>query len=163
MEQQTLKRAKGIKLLVLDVDGVLTDGGLYYGTDGEILKKFHVHDGAGIKVVLGTGIQVAVISSRQTLAVDIRMDELGVSNVLQGVQDKFESLNNLVKRLDIKLDAVACVGDDVADIPMMRCVGLAVAVANARQQVKESAHYSTSAKGGHGAVREVCDLLLVAR
>ena len=77
------ERAKGIKLLVLDVDGVLTDGGLYYGTDGEMLKKFHVHDGAGIKAVLGTGIQVAVISSRQTPAVDIRMEELGVSNVLQ--------------------------------------------------------------------------------
>ena len=160
---ETLKRAKGIKLLVLDVDGVLTDGGLYYGTDGEMLKKFHVHDGAGIKAVLGTGIQVAVISSRQTPTVDIRMEELGVSNVLQGVQDKLESLNSLVKRLGIKLDAVACIGDDVADIPMLRCVGLAIAVANARQQVKESAHSLTSAKGGSGAVREVCDLLLVAR
>jgi 3-deoxy-D-manno-octulosonate 8-phosphate phosphatase (KDO 8-P phosphatase) len=163
VEQQTLTRVKEIKLLVLDVDGVLTDGGLYYGTDGEILKKFHVHDGAGIKALLKAGIQVAVISSRHTPAVDIRMDELGVSNVLQGAQNKLDSLNSLVEHLGIKLNAVACIGDDVADIPMMRCVGLAVAVANARQQVKKCAHYSTSAKGGHGAVREICDLLLVAR
>ena len=163
MEQGTLERAKEIELLVLDVDGVLTDGGLYYGPDGEAFKRFHVHDGAGIKALLEAGIRVAVISSRQAPAVDHRMKELGVSEVLQGIADKLQALNGLVERLGLELGAVACVGDDVADVPMMRNVGLAVAVADARQQTKEAAHHSTSARGGHGAVREVCDLLLVAR
>ena len=163
MEQQTLERAKNVELLVLDVDGVLTDGSLYYGPDGEAIKRFHVHDGAGIKAVLQAGIKVAVISSRQASAVDNRMSELGVSDILQGIRDKLEALNDLADRLGIELSAVACVGDDVADVPMMRSVGLAIAVVDARQQARDSAHYSTSAKGGYGAVREVCDLLLVAR
>ena len=161
--EQALERAKNTELLILDVDGVLTDGSLYYGPDGEVIKRFHVHDGAGIKAVLEAGIKVAVISSRRTPAVDKRMHELGVSHVLQGVGDKLQALNELGERLGIELNAVACVGDDVSDVPMMRSVGLAVAVADARQQAKESAHYSTAARGGHGAVREVCDLLLVAR
>ena len=158
-----MERAKKVELLVLDVDGVLTDGSLYYGPDGEAIKRFHVHDGAGIKAVLQAGIKVAVISSRQASAVDNRMSELGVADVLQGSRDKLEALNGLVGRLGIELSAVACVGDDVADVPMMRSVGLAIAVVDAQQQARESAHYSTSAKGGYGAVREVCDLLLVAR
>ena len=163
MDRQTLERAKNIELLVLDVDGVLTDGSLYYGPDGEVLKRFHVHDGAGIKALLEAGVRVAVISSRQAPAVGCRMEELGVSDVLEGTADKFQALKGLVERLGIELGAVACVGDDIADVPMMRCVGLAVAVVDARQETVEAAHYSTSARGGHGAVREVCDLLLVAR
>lgn len=163
MRRETLESAKGIELLVLDVDGVLTDGGLYYGAEGEALKRFHVHDGAGIKAVLDAGIKVAVISSRKTPAVDIRMRELGVSDVLQGIDNKLEALNALAGRLGIELEAVACLGDDIADVPMMRSVGLAIAVVDARRQAKESAHHTTSERGGHGAVREVCELLLVAR
>ena len=163
MEPDTLRRAERIELLVLDVDGVLTDGSLYYGSDGEGLKRFHVHDGAGIKAVLEAGIKVAVISSRHARAVDARMKELGVSDVLQGTADKLEALAELAGRLGIELSSVACVGDDVADVPMMRSVGLAIAVMDAQQQATEAAHYSTSTRGGHGAVREVCELLLVAR
>ena len=150
-------------MLVLDVDGVLTDGALYYGAGGESLQRFHVHDGAGIKAVMEAGIAVAVISSRTTPAVTARMRELGVENVIQGAVDKFEALTSLAGQLGIGLDEVACIGDDMADVPMMRPSGLAVAVADARRPAIEVAHHRTSAKGGHGAVREVCEMLLLTR
>ena len=163
MTPDTLERARAIELLVLDVDGVLTDGGLYYGAGGESLQRFHVHDGAGIKAVMAAGITVAVISARRTRAVTTRMNELGVANVMQGTADKAEALTELAGQLGIKLDAVACVGDDLADVPMMNKAGLAIAVAGARGPAVEAAHYRTTARGGHGAVREVCDMLLLAR
>ena len=163
MEASTLERAKAIELLVLDVDGVLTDGSLFYGPDGEALKRFHVHDGAGIKTVLAAGIKVAVISARQSPAVQTRMRELGVEDVQQGCDDKLQALQGLMERLNVGPERVACIGDDLTDVPMMRNVGLSVAVLNAQQQAIDAAHYTTEAKGGHGAVREVCNLLLVAR
>ena len=163
MTPDTLERARKIELLVLDVAGVLTDGALYYGAGGESLQRFHVHDGAGIKAVLAAGIAVAVISSRRTPAVTARMKELGVAEVLQGAEDKLKALTELAGRMRITLDAVACVGDDLTDIAMMRKAGLAIAVADARVPAVEAAHYRTSANGGHGAVREVCDMLLLAR
>ena len=163
MDAGTMDRASGIELLVLDVDGVLTDGGLYFGADGEALKRFHVHDGAGIKAVMKAGIQVAVISARETPTVTARMHELGVQEVFQGSNDKLETLTELMSRLEIESAKVACVGDDLADVSMMGVVGLAIAVQNARPQALDAAHYRTSAKGGDGAVREVCDLLLAAR
>ena len=163
MDAGTMDRARGIELLVLDVDGVLTDGGLYFGADGEALKRFHVHDGAGIKAVMKAGIQVAVISARETPAVTARMHELGVQEVFQGSNDKLETLTELMSRLEIESAKIACVGDDLADVSMMEVVGLAIAVQNARPQALDTAHYRTSAKGGDGAVREVCDLLLAAR
>ena len=163
MEHDTLERARRIELLVLDVDGVLTDGGLYYGAGGESLQRFHVHDGAGIKAVLAAGIAVAVISARRTPAVDKRMNELGVADILQGTVNKLEALTEIALRMGIELSAVACVGDDLADVPMMSRVGLAVAVADAQKPAVQAAHYRTSAKGGRGAVREVCELLLLAR
>ena len=163
MTPETLERARAIELLVLDVDGVLTDGGLYYGAGGESLQRFHVHDGAGMKAVMAAGIRVAVISARRSPAVTTRMNELGVEDVLQGTADKAEAIAELSGRLGIELEAVACVGDDMADVPMMKRAGLAIAVADARDPAVETAHYRTAARGGHGAVREVCDMLLLAR
>ena len=163
MTPDTLERARRIRLLVLDVDGVLTDGGLYYGAGGESLQRFHVHDGAGIKAVMAAGIAVAVISARRTPAVTARMKELGVKTVVQGEENKLEAVTELAERMDIGLDAVACVGDDTTDVPMMRRAGLAIAVADARRPAAEVSHYRTSARGGHGAVREACDMLLLAR
>jgi 3-deoxy-D-manno-octulosonate 8-phosphate phosphatase (KDO 8-P phosphatase) len=163
VDQSVLERARHVELLVLDVDGVLTDGSLFFGPEGEVLKKFHVRDGAGIKAVLKAGIAVAVISSRSSRTVDTRMRELGVTEVLQGCSDKLDALDGILPRLRVDLGRVACMGDDVADVPMMQRVGFPVAVNDAHEAVKSVAHFCTAAPGGHGAVREVCDLLLMAR
>ena len=163
MAPDTMARARRVRLLVLDVDGVLTDGGLYYGAGGESLQRFHVHDGAGIKAVMAAGIEVAVISARSTPAVTARMKELGVETVIQGEENKLEELTGLAGQMGIGLDAVACIGDDTTDVPMMRRAGLAIAVADAREPALDAAHFQTAARGGHGAVREACDMLLLAR
>lgn len=158
-----LEGAEQIKLLVLDVDGVLTDGALLFGRNGEELKRFHVRDGAGITALMAEGVEVAVISARESPAVDRRMAELDVATVLQGRQDKLAALNDLLVGSHLQLHEVACIGDDVADVPMMRSVGLAIAVADAHEAAKEASDYETAAEGGRGAVREVCDLLLETR
>lgn len=163
MTPDTLARARRVRLLILDVDGVLTDGGLYYGAGGESLQRFHVHDGAGIKAVMAAGIEVAVISARSTPAVTARMKELGVETVIQGEENKLEALTGLAGQMGIGLEAVACIGDDTTDVPMMRRAGLAIAVADAREPALDAAHFQTAARGGHGAVREACDMLLRAR
>ncbi|MBH97135.1 MAG: phenylphosphate carboxylase subunit delta [Rhodospirillaceae bacterium] len=154
---------KNIRLLALDVDGVLTDGSLYYGQNGELMKKFNVHDGAGIKAVCDAGIEVAIISSRETKIVTNRMNELGVKNILQGIEDKLSALNSLAKKMDIDLNAVAYVGDDIADLKVLEKVGLAITVKNGQNEAKQKAHYCTTANGGEGAVREICELLLMHR
>lgn len=157
------QRAADIRLLVLDVDGVLTDGRLYFSAQGEELKVFHVRDGAGIVQVLRAGIAVAVISGRDSRAVERRMTELGVSLVRQGVSDKLASLRELLDILGLGPQAVACVGDDTPDLPLLANTRLGIAVAAAHPAVREKAHYVTRLPGGQGAVREVCDLLLAAR
>ncbi len=157
------QRAADIRLLVLDVDGVLTDGRLYFSPQGEEMKVFHVRDGAGIVQVLRAGIAVAVISGRDSRAVDRRMAELGVSWVRQGVNDKLAALREMLDILGLGPQAVACVGDDTPDLPLLASTRLGVAVADAHVSVREKAHYVTRLPGGHGAVREVCDLLLAAR
>jgi 3-deoxy-D-manno-octulosonate 8-phosphate phosphatase (KDO 8-P phosphatase) len=155
-----LERAHDIRLLVLDVDGVLTDGQLYFSARGEELKRFHVRDGAGIVQLLRAGLQIAVISGRESRAVERRMTELGVTWIRQGVQDKLAALRELLDILALGPQAVASVGDDVADLPLFEVVRLAIAVADAHASVKSRAHFITQALGGFGAVREVCDLLL---
>ena len=155
-----VERASDIRLLVLDVDGVLTDGRLYFSARGEQTKCFHVRDGAGLKQVLKAGLQVAVISGRQSKAVDKRMSELGVTWIRQGVEDKLTALRELLDLLNLTPQAVASVGDDVPDLPLLEVARLAVAVADAHPSVKSQAHYITQLPGGLGAVREVCDLLL---
>ena len=152
-----------IRLLVLDVDGVLTDGRLYYGPAGEQLKVFHVRDGAGIKAVIAAGIQVAVISGRSSAATATRCAELGISEVLQGVDAKRAALLALCERYGVTPRQCACIGDDTPDIPLLQLAGLAVAVADAHPETRRAAQRCTTVAGGLGAVREVCDWLLAAR
>lgn len=156
-------RAARIKLVVFDVDGVLTDGRLYYGAGGEELKVFHVQDGQGIKRLQKAGVQVAVISGRDSAAVTRRMQDLGLEHVFQGDEDKLPILEKLLKGLGLSPEQTACVGDDLPDLPLLKHVGLGVAVANAQPSLKAAAHYVTTAHGGLGAAREVCDLILEAR
>jgi 3-deoxy-D-manno-octulosonate 8-phosphate phosphatase (KDO 8-P phosphatase) len=152
-----------VRLLVLDVDGVLTDGRLYYGTRGEALKVFHVRDGHGLKLLAAAGITVAVISGRRSSMTARRCRELGVRHLVQGVKDKLAAFQRLRGRLRLPATACACVGDDVPDVPLMREVGLSFAVADAHPQARSAAHVITRLSGGSGAVREVCDYLLEAR
>lgn len=152
--------SKKIKLLVLDVDGVLTTGDLWFTDKGEEIKSFHVHDGIGIKALLRSGIDVAIISGRKTDAVSKRMAELGIKYVYQGIVDKMPILAQLIEKLDINYDQVAYVGDDLPDLLPLMQVGLGVAVNNATPKVLQCAKLITKVCGGKGAVREVCDLLL---
>jgi 3-deoxy-D-manno-octulosonate 8-phosphate phosphatase (KDO 8-P phosphatase) len=152
-----------VKLLVLDVDGVLTDGRLYYGPQGEMLKTFHVRDGHGIKQVQGAGITVAIISGRKSAAVLRRARGLGIKHVFQGVDDKLAALRKLAKSLKLKLEDCACVGDDTPDAPILNACGLGIAVADAHADALAAADLETTRPGGHGAVREVCDWLMAAR
>jgi 3-deoxy-D-manno-octulosonate 8-phosphate phosphatase (KDO 8-P phosphatase) len=155
--------AAQIALLVLDVDGVLTDGRLWYGPDGETQKVFHVRDGHGIKALLAAGVRIAVISGRRSDAVAARMRELGVADVVQGADDKAGALAGLLERVGVDARRVACLVDDVPDLPLMAVVGLPAAVADAQPQVIAAAGHVTRARGGRGAVREFCDFLLAAR
>jgi 3-deoxy-D-manno-octulosonate 8-phosphate phosphatase (KDO 8-P phosphatase) len=152
-----------IRLLVLDVDGVMTDGRLRYDGSGESSKTFHVRDGYGIKALLAAGIDVAVISGRESPAVSRRCKELGIRHLHQGIDDKAPVLAQLLARLDIPPRQCACVGDDRPDMPLLAQAGLAVAVADAHPEALAIAHRRTRLPGGAGAVREVCDWLLAAR
>ena len=158
-----MKAAADVALVVLDVDGVLTDGRLWFGPDGEALKVFHVRDGHGIRMLIAAGIRVAVISGRRSPAVAERMRELGVTDLAQGVADKAHALGELLARTAIEARQVACLVDDTPDLEMMTAVGLAAAVADAHPAVLAAATHVTRAAGGRGAVREFCDWLLAAR
>lgn len=154
---------RAIRLLVLDVDGVMTDGRLLYGADGEALKVFHVRDGLGLKRLIHAGVQVAVLSGRRSAAVDARCRELGIAHVEQGCDDKVAALKRICAALDIRPGECLGVVDDTTDLPLMQTVGVAVAVADAHPQVLRVAHRVTERPGGAAAVREVCDWLLAAR
>ena len=152
-----------IRLLVLDVDGVLTDGRLYFGARGEALKVFHVRDGHGIKLLMGAGIHVAAFSGRRSGAVAALMRELGVPHVVQACGDKVAALHRLTEKLDLDPLDCACLCDDTPDLPLMSAVGMAGAVADAHPVVRSAAHWIAAADGGQGAVREFCDAMLRAR
>jgi 3-deoxy-D-manno-octulosonate 8-phosphate phosphatase (KDO 8-P phosphatase) len=152
----------GIRLLVIDVDGVLTDGRLYFGAHGEQLKAFHARDGLGIKALRGAGIEVAVISGRRSAAVRRRCRELGIAQLVQGAEDKLAAFERLAARLGVAPQACACIGDDVPDVPLMRVVRVAYAVRDAHPTARDAAHRVTRLGGGLGAVREVCDELVAA-
>lgn len=156
-------RAARVRLVVFDVDGVFTDGRLYYGPGGEELKVFHVHDGQGVKRLLKQGVAAAVISGRESAAVARRMRDLGIEHVFQGDEHKLPIYERLLQQLGCRPEETACVGDDLPDLPLLERAGLAVAVANATAPVRAQAHYVTGAAGGLGAVREVCELILSAR
>ena len=155
--------AAKIRLLILDVDGVMTDGRLHYDPEGREFKTFHVRDGYGLKRLMAAGIEVAVISGRMSGSTTGRMTELGVRHVMLGREDKSAALNELVARLGIGTDLAACVGDDAPDLEMMNRVALPIAVADCHASILSAAAWRTSLPGGAGAVREVCDLLLAAR
>ena len=155
--------AARVRLLVLDVDGVLTDGRLYYGARGEALKVFHVRDGLGLKLLAAAGVAAAVISGRRSGMTAKRCRELGVRHLVQGVEDKLAAFQRLRGRLDVPSGECACVGDDLPDVPLMREVGLSFAVADAHPQARGAAHVVTRLTGGNGAVREICDYILEAR
>jgi 3-deoxy-D-manno-octulosonate 8-phosphate phosphatase (KDO 8-P phosphatase) len=152
-----------IQLLILDVDGVLTDGRLYFGAKGEALKVFHVRDGHGIKLLMAAGVQVAALSGRRSGATAARLRELRVPTVVQGCSDKLAAFTKLTKRLKVDPLNCACIVDDTPDLPLMSAVGLAAAVADAHPVVLSAAHWIARSPGGLGAVRELCDTLLRAR
>jgi 3-deoxy-D-manno-octulosonate 8-phosphate phosphatase (KDO 8-P phosphatase) len=158
-----LESAARIRLLILDVDGVLTDGRLWYGADGEVLKVFHVRDGAGMKALAAAGVTLAIISGRSSPALARRAEELGVRHVRQGVADKAAAGRALLAELGVDRAFAACVVDDTPDLPLMALTALPIAVADAHPTVRAAAHHVTRAAGGAGAVREVCDMLLAAR
>jgi 3-deoxy-D-manno-octulosonate 8-phosphate phosphatase (KDO 8-P phosphatase) len=157
------QRARGIRLLVLDVDGVLTDGRLYYGGDEVELKAFHIQDGHGLKMLRESGIEVAIITGRTSQAVERRAQNLGVQYVYQGVGDKLAVFEELLASLGLGATAAAGMGDDLPDLPILRRCGLAVTVPEAPALIRSHAHYVTSLHGGSGAVREVCELLMQAQ
>lgn len=163
LPEDVLARAARVELLVLDVDGVLTDGSLFLGDNGVEYKAFFSRDGHGIKLLMGEGVEVAVITGRHSRVVAERMASLGVTQVHQGQDHKQPVLDGMLAELGIDGDHAACVGDDLVDLPMMRRCGLAVAVADADPRVVERAHWRTRSPGGRGAVREVCELILQAR
>ncbi len=154
------EKAKKIKLVIFDVDGVLTDGGLYFTDDGREIKKFNVKDGLGITLLLKNKIEVAVITGRTSVIVADRMRSLGVNHVYQGRMNKLETYENLKAALQITDDEVAFVGDDIIDIPIMEKCGLSVAVADAHHMVLEKACWILNKNGGDAAARIVCDVLL---
>lgn len=156
-------RAGMIDLVIFDVDGVLTDGGLYYTANGEGQKRFHALDGHGLKMLKQSGIEVALMTGRQSEITTRRTAELGINHLLQNVRNKAEALIELTKTLNIDLKRVAFVGDDVIDIPAMRKVGLALSVPNAPIYVQQAADWVSQLSGGHGAAREHCDMILASQ
>ncbi len=158
-----IKKAARIRLLALDVDGVLTDGRLYFAEDGQEFKTFDTQDGHGIKMLQQAGITCAIITGRNTRLVERRARNLGIAHLLQGREDKLVALRELTGELGMALDEVAYVGDDWPDLPAILAAGLGVAVANAHAELKSRADHVTRLAGGRGAVREVCDLLLRAQ
>jgi 3-deoxy-D-manno-octulosonate 8-phosphate phosphatase (KDO 8-P phosphatase) len=157
------KLLKRVRALVLDVDGVLTDGGMYYGPNGEGLKRFHVKDGMGLRLVLEAGIAVALISGEASEILRRRAEKLKIADVFIGVEDKLRTLEDFLAARKIAIEDTAYVGDDVNDLPPMTKVGLPVAVADAVPPVRKAAKWVTSRRGGDAAVREVCDAILAAR
>lgn len=163
LNNEVMLRAKKIKVVIFDVDGVLTDGGLTIGDDGQEYKTFNTQDGLGMKLLKQSGVQMAIITGRSSKVVTQRAESTGVMHFYQGVDNKLEAFNDLISKLNIKPEEAAFMGDDVVDMPpMLRC-GLAISVPAAPESVKQRAHYVTIKQAGHGAVREVCELIMQAQ
>lgn len=157
------RRARAVRLAIFDVDGVMTDGTLFIGAEGELFKAFNILDGHGVRMLQQAGVAAAIISGRSSAAVARRAAELAIAHVVQGSSDKVDAFDVLIASLALEPGQCAFVGDDLPDLPVMRRCGLAVAVANAADAVKSAAHYVTRASGGKGAVREFCELVLRAQ
>lgn len=158
-----LQKAAQIKLVIFDVDGVLTDGTLFVGDDGQEYKAFFSKDGLGIKMLKRTGVEIGVITARSSEVVVHRMQNLEVQHVYQGCLDKLPALMKMTQKLGISLEQTAYVGDDIVDLPAMSRVGLAIAVQDAHPVAKQHAHWQTPSCGGRGAARDVCDLIMEAQ
>lgn len=163
MDAALRERAANIRMLVLDVDGVLTDGKLYFDHAGHEMKAFNTRDGQGMKALQRCGIEVAVITGRKSEAVTQRMTQLGVQHVYQGREDKLNAFLQLLETTGLDAQQICFAGDDWIDLPVLLRVGLAVSVADAEDRVKQHAHWITTRNGGAGAVREICNLILVAQ
>lgn len=158
-----LSRAKLIRLAAFDVDGVMTDGGLYYSDSGEEFKRFNSLDGHGLKMLRASGVEIAIITGRTSRCVEARAKNLGIEHVYQGVENKLGAMVDLLNRLKLTRDAAVYMGDDVVDLGVMRHVGLSISVPESPQLVREHSDYVTQRGGGHGAVREACELLMSAQ
>lgn len=163
MDEKVRNLAQPIRLAVFDVDGVFTNGELIIGADGEVAKIFHAHDGMGIKRLMAAGIHIAIITARQSAIVDTRMRELGVTDVFQGQHDKSAAMQQLLSAHHYTTEQIAYTGDDLPDLAAMQHAGFKIAVANATAPVKHVADFVTAQAGGHGAVREISDLILQAQ
>jgi 3-deoxy-D-manno-octulosonate 8-phosphate phosphatase (KDO 8-P phosphatase) len=161
--EDILKKAAKIELLIFDIDGVLTDGHIYLSEHQEIFKAFHVHDGVGIKMLQEVGIKIAIITGSQSPIVKLRAKYLGIEYVCQVPESKIPAYEGLLEKLKLTHETVAYLGDDLPDLPLMRRVGLSMAVANAVPFVREHANWVTTARGGKGAAREACELILRAK
>ena len=157
------ERARGLRLAIFDVDGVLTDGTLYIGPQGEVMKAFNILDGHGLKMLQGAGIATAIISGRSSEAVAWRARELGIAHVAQGVADKVAEFGRMRASAGVEAAQCSFMGDDIPDLAVMRLCGLAASVPNGADSVRAAAHYVTRAHGGRGAVREFCEMVLAAR
>jgi len=162
-ENDITRRAREVRLLVLDVDGVLTGGELFLSDSGEEMKAFNTLDGQGIKLLQSSGVQVGIISGRKSALLARRAENLGIRLLMQGREDKLNALQEMCAETGLTPAHIAYAGDDLPDIRPMKAVRLAIAVANAHSSVKESAHVQTSLHGGQGAVREICDFILQAQ
>ena len=163
IDNAALERAKRVRLMIFDVDGVLTDGRLWYGPEGETMKAFHTLDGHGIKMLGASGVASAILSGRRSQAVARRAAELGIAHVLQGIEDKRAAYSELLSQLGLAADATGYVGDDVVDLPVLVRCGLACAPREAPPEVRQRVHYVCAAPAGAGAAREICELLMRAQ
>lgn len=164
LEEHALKsRLENIELLVMDVDGTMTDGAMYYSKDGDVMKRFYVRDGMGITLVQEANIRTAIITAETTSIVDTRAKKLKIPVVIQGCKNKSTAIKDLSKELNISLDKIAYIGDDINDEGAMRLVGLACAPCDAHPLILELAHFILPSPGGRGAIRDLCDHLLIAK
>jgi len=158
-----LARASALKLMIFDIDGVMTDGTLYYSEHGEELKAFNVRDGHGVKMLKQYGVEVALITGRRSRAVELRAANLRIAHLYQGVEDKRVPYSALLEKLGLSANQCGCMGDDLLDLPLITRCGFAATVPAAPDAVRSRAHYITHTRGGHGAVREVCEFILRAQ
>jgi 3-deoxy-D-manno-octulosonate 8-phosphate phosphatase (KDO 8-P phosphatase) len=157
------KKAKEIRMVIFDVDGVLTDGSLFIGDDGQEYKAFCSRDGHGMKMLQKTGVELAIITGRTSRVVEHRISDLGIKHVYQGQLDKLKAYDELTNKLGLKDNQIAYVGDDVVDLPIMCRVGLAIAVQDAHSMVTKHSHWQTPSNGGRGAARDVCEMIMEAQ
>ena len=158
-----LNKLKKIKLLLLDVDGVLTDGGIIYNDNGVETKVFNVKDGLGIRLLMEAGIHLGIITGRRSNALSFRCKDLGINLIYDGVKNKIDVLDALLDQTGVSAEEVAFIGDDLPDLKLMKTIGLSIAVGDAHKLILDNADMVTSANGGHGAVREVCETILKAK